>query len=203
MPSPCPSTRRARLLALERELAHVGAKGVLIGPGAGAGWAGLDRSELPNLAVAVSAEGLADTVAWEGLPADPAVPVLDVEPDHLAVLMFTSGTAGHPQAAMLSHGNLLANIDQNLAGGTRQVADDVVFGVLPLFHIFGLNVMLGITLRVGARASCSSSASTRRPASTRSASEASRSCPARPRCGWRGRRSRPPTRPRSPTCAWR
>jgi long-chain acyl-CoA synthetase len=50
---------------------------------------------------------------------------------------------------MLSHGNLLSNIDQCLASGVRQHPDDVVFGVLPMFHIFGLNVVLGITLRVG------------------------------------------------------
>ena len=130
--------------ALERELAHVGAKAVLIGRGAGASWADLDHGELPSLTVAVAVDELPDTVPWESLPAEPAVPVVEVEPDHLAVLMFTSGTAGHPQAAMLSHGNLLANIEQNLAGGTRQVPEDVVFGVLPLFHIFGLNVMLGI-----------------------------------------------------------
>lgn len=136
--------------ALERELAHVGAKGILIGRGAAGNWAGVDRSEVPDLATVVSVDPIDGALGWDELPAGPAVPVTDVAPDHLAALLFTSGTAGHPQAAMLSHGNLLANIDQSLAGGARQGPTDVVFGVLPMFHIFGLNVVLGISLRVGA-----------------------------------------------------
>jgi long-chain acyl-CoA synthetase len=68
----------------------------------------------------------------------------------VAVLAFTSGTAGAPKAAMLTHGSLLANVDQMLAGPDRIRATDVVLGVLPLFHIFGLNVSLNLTLAVGA-----------------------------------------------------
>src|SRR5699024_3749172 len=51
---------------------------------------------------------------------------------------------------MLSHGNLVANIDQVLAlqGGGR--SSDVGLAVLPFFHIFGLNVILGTALRSGA-----------------------------------------------------
>jgi long-chain acyl-CoA synthetase len=80
-----------------------------------------------------------------------AVPVVDVDDSSTAVLLFTSGTAGTPRAAMLSHGNLRANLEQSAAlpGGVR--ADDVMFGVLPLFHVFGLNVMLGLTLAAGAQ----------------------------------------------------
>jgi long-chain acyl-CoA synthetase len=51
---------------------------------------------------------------------------------------------------MLSHGNLLANLDQSLSAEGHIDADDVIFGVLPLFHIFGLNVVIGLGLRVGA-----------------------------------------------------
>ena len=66
------------------------------------------------------------------------------------MLIFTSGTAGSPKAAMLTHGNLLANLEQCQAHpGRQQGPDDVVFGVLPLFHIFGLNVVLGLQLRGG------------------------------------------------------
>lgn len=53
---------------------------------------------------------------------------------------------------MLSHGNLLANLDQVQRHPGRAVQpDDCVLGVLPLFHIFGLNVVLGGALFVGAR----------------------------------------------------
>src|SRR5690606_37915805 len=84
------------------------------------------------------------------LEAAPA-PVVDRSPDDLAVLVFTSGTAGAPKAAMLTHGNLRANLDQCQALPIRaQGPDDVVLGALPFFHIFGLNVVLGLTLLSGA-----------------------------------------------------
>jgi long-chain acyl-CoA synthetase len=76
--------------------------------------------------------------------------VVEVEPDAVAALMFTSGTAGAPRAAMLSHGNLKSNIEQGRSANGQIVASDVVYGVLPMFHIFGLNVVLGITLMRGA-----------------------------------------------------
>jgi long-chain acyl-CoA synthetase len=68
----------------------------------------------------------------------------------LAVLLFTSGTAGDPRAAMLTHGNLLANIEQMQRLPEIMHADDVGFAALPLFHVFGLNVALGLTLATGA-----------------------------------------------------
>ncbi len=51
---------------------------------------------------------------------------------------------------MLSHGNLLANLQQGRSVHAQIEPDDVVYGVLPMFHIFGLNVVLGLTLARGA-----------------------------------------------------
>ncbi|MGH9050484.1 MAG: AMP-binding protein [Acidimicrobiia bacterium] len=82
-----------------------------------------------------------------------AVPVEAVAraDDDLAVVLFTAGTAGHPKAPMLTHGNLTANIHQVLDHpGLRLLPDDVGLGVLPLFHVFGLNVSLGVALAAGA-----------------------------------------------------
>lgn len=79
--------------------------------------------------------------------------VVDRDPDDLAVLVFTSGTSGAPRPAKLTHGNLLANLEQvQSSPGRRQHADDVVLGAIPLFHVFGLNVVLGAALVAGARA---------------------------------------------------
>jgi long-chain acyl-CoA synthetase len=71
--------------------------------------------------------------------------------DDLAVLLFTAGTAGPSKAAMLTHGSLLANLEQ-LQGhaGLRIEASDVALGVLPFFHVFGLNVVLDLALLAGA-----------------------------------------------------
>ena len=69
----------------------------------------------------------------------------------LAALLFTSGTAGAPKAAMLTHGNLAANLNQTASTGGRQMRpDDVALCVVPLFHILGLNSQLNYSLFIGA-----------------------------------------------------
>lgn len=137
---------------LEHELASTGTRALVVAAAAAHAVAAIDRGSVPELEHLIASTGveLDDAVRLDDLlGADPA-PEVDRADDDLAVLMFTSGTAGAPRAAMLTHGNLLANLDQVQAvGGRRQVADDVVFGVLPMFHIFGLNVMLGLTLKTG------------------------------------------------------
>ena len=76
------------------------------------------------------------------------------EPADPAVLLFTAGTAGAPKPAILTHGSLLANLEQMQAHpGLRLDADDVALGVLPLFHVYGLNVVIGLALRAGAAVS--------------------------------------------------
>jgi long-chain acyl-CoA synthetase len=75
-----------------------------------------------------------------------------VDPERLAALLYTSGTSGRPRAVMLSHRALLANVEQ--VAGVRPplvTRDDVVLGVLPLFHVYGLNAVLGQVLRQQAR----------------------------------------------------
>ena len=69
----------------------------------------------------------------------------------LAVLAYTSGTTGEPRGAMLTHGNLLSNLRQQMAIPDEKVEeDDVLFLALPMFHIFGLNVPLGLLVLNGA-----------------------------------------------------
>ncbi len=136
---------------IERELAAVGAVAAIVGPMALPAWGHVDRAALPTLRTVVVAEGdLSDVVMLDELLAHEPAPAVDVAADHLAVMMFTSGTAGPPKAAMLSHGNLLANIEQSMSARDGTRPDDVVYGVLPLFHIFGLNVVLGGSLTQGA-----------------------------------------------------
>lgn len=73
-----------------------------------------------------------------------------VDPEALAVLLYTSGTSGRPRAAMLSHRALVANVEQAAAVEPSMLhGDDVVLGVLPLFHVYGLNAVLGQVLRQG------------------------------------------------------
>jgi long-chain acyl-CoA synthetase len=132
---------------VQRELEAVGARLAIVGPTGRSAIAGVDIDGVPSLAGVATAEGL--------LASEPA-PAVDRADDDIAVLLFTSGTAGAPRAAELTHGNLLANIDQvlALAPGLRgeegaSAAPEVVLSVLPLFHVFGLNGLLGLALRAG------------------------------------------------------
>jgi long-chain acyl-CoA synthetase len=71
--------------------------------------------------------------------------------DDVAVLLFTAGTAGAPKPAMLTHGSLRANLEQMQSHpGLRVDPDDVGLGVLPFFHVYGLNVALDLPLFAGA-----------------------------------------------------
>ena len=106
--------------------------------------------------LAVAGADLADkieglrTVAPDELEGHaPLLPQLD--PEMLAVLLYTSGTSGDPRAAMLTHRALAANVT-NLSelGEDRMGPEDVVLGVLPMFHAFGLNAVLGWTVATGA-----------------------------------------------------
>lgn len=110
------------------------------------------RTPVPRVVVA-SAPTLPGEVAWSDLGGEGGrdIPVPD-DPDALAVLLYTSGASGRPRAAMLSHRALVANVEQAAAVDPPLVAgDDVVLGVLPLFHVYGLNAVLGQVLRQQAR----------------------------------------------------
>jgi long-chain acyl-CoA synthetase len=137
---------------LQSQLASVEAKVLVVGPGARATAAGLDRAALHLDAVLVP-EGvdLEASTQLQDLFGGEATAVVDRNEDDLAVLLFTAGTSGAPKAAMLTHGNLLANIAQVQSHPGRHVApNDVALGVLPMFHVFGLNVVLGLMLSAGA-----------------------------------------------------
>src|SRR5207244_4806573 len=66
----------------------------------------------------------------------------------LAVLIYTSGTTGRPKGAMLSHGNLLANVE-SCRQMLRAVEADRFVVLLPMFHSFMLCVGVLLPLLVG------------------------------------------------------
>lgn len=110
------------------------------------------RTAVPRVVVA-AAPTLPGEVSWSDLGGEGGreIPVPD-DPEALAVLLYTSGTSGSPRAAMLSHRALVANVEQGAAVVPPLVTgDDVVLGVLPLFHVYGLNAVLGQVLRQQAR----------------------------------------------------
>jgi long-chain acyl-CoA synthetase len=144
-----PSSPPAELFA---ELASVRPKVLIAGAAAANGVNGLDRAAL-GIEHFFAPEGsdFDGAAPFESLLGGETAPIVDRTPDDLAVLIFTAGTGGSPKAAMLTHANLLSNIEQAQSqAGQEVLASDVALGVLPMFHIFGLNVVLGIALHAGA-----------------------------------------------------
>jgi long-chain acyl-CoA synthetase len=94
------------------------------------------------------------TTPWPTLVAGtaPTRSPATVRPDDLAVICYTSGTTGRSKGAMLTHRNLIANCAQVDASERLKgiLPADVVVLVLPLFHIYALNVGLTMALRAGA-----------------------------------------------------
>ncbi|MDN3903420.1 long-chain-fatty-acid--CoA ligase [Arthrobacter sp. YD2] len=95
-----------------------------------------------------------NTLAWEEL--------LDTAPlakDHprpkvtdLAALQYTSGTTGVPKGVMLTHFNLRSNALQGKAWmHGAQEGKEVIYGVLPMFHAFGLTLYLTFSVLTGSR----------------------------------------------------
>lgn len=78
------------------------------------------------------------------LPAAPS-------PDDVLLLQYTGGTTGHPRAAMLTHANITAaaRIYGAWRDGDVRPGAERVIAALPLFHIFGLTVVLLANLRDG------------------------------------------------------
>lgn len=75
-----------------------------------------------------------------------------VDPEDLALLLFTSGSDGAPKGVMLSHRNLVSNVQAlaALRNPPTVSAEDTVLAVLPLFHVYGLNTVLTLALSSGA-----------------------------------------------------
>jgi long-chain acyl-CoA synthetase len=111
-------------------------------------------NSVDDAARAAAAEAGVRYVAASELTTSPSVPAPATHraaDDDLAVLAYTSGTTGEPKGAMLTHGNLLANVEQQMSIPDAHVeSTDVLLLSLPLFHIFGLNVTLGLLARTGA-----------------------------------------------------
>jgi long-chain acyl-CoA synthetase len=138
---------------LQRQLDAVAPKVVIVGPSAARAFEGVDRvsAGISHVFTPEGVELANGCVPFEDLFVSSPAPIVDRAQADLAVLMFTSGTAGAPRAAMLTHGNLQANLQQMQSQpGGALTASDVLLCVIPLHHIYGLNATLHFALSAGA-----------------------------------------------------
>ena len=141
-----------------RELEAITPTAAIVGPAGRRSFAGLNEDVLAAIDIVIAPidAGLADDeliapIAFATVMDSEPAPIVELDADAPAVMMFTSGTAGLPKAAVLTHGNLDVNQRQMMQhAGNLIRPDDVAFGVLPFFHIYGLNAVLGLSFRIGA-----------------------------------------------------
>ncbi len=111
-----------------------------------------DKTNIKNIIVIESGEKPEGTLGWSELIANtkPDPPEYNFDPkEDLAALVYTSGTTGLPKGTMLTHYNIVSNVIQ-----ISQIFElselDIAMTVLPLYHIYGLNVCMNQTLWLGA-----------------------------------------------------
>ncbi|QEO16229.1 4-coumarate--CoA ligase family protein [Agromyces intestinalis] len=126
---------------------------------AAAAWLITVNALLPQAAAAAAAAGIPDdqVIVLDDAAGHPGLRELLAEgrpaPDpsfdpatHAAVLPYSAGTTGVPKGVMLTHRNLVANVQQvrpafDLEAGDRMLA------VLPFFHIYGMSILLNFPLK--------------------------------------------------------
>ncbi|MDD2770248.1 MAG: AMP-binding protein [Methylococcus sp.] len=93
-------------------------------------------------------------------PVQPSPLALPADASHLAEIIYTSGTTGDPKGVMLTHANLLSDLDA-VARAVPLELDDHVLSLVPLFHVYGQMTSLFCPLSAGCSVSYLAAPTTR------------------------------------------
>ncbi|MGI9066828.1 MAG: AMP-binding protein [Pyrinomonadaceae bacterium] len=81
---------------------------------------------------------------------EPAGVKVDVDPrEDIAVLPYSSGTTGFPKGVMLTHWNLVSML-RLMEGNDAFSKDDTLVCVVPMYHLYGLHIVVNLGLSQGA-----------------------------------------------------
>lgn len=103
----------------------------------------------------VKVEETDDTHIWQNMinQSDENYKPVEVDPmEDLALLQYTGGTTGHPKGVMLTHHNLVANVQMcNAWLYKMDPSKQTVLGVLPFFHVYGMTTVMNISMMYGSK----------------------------------------------------
>jgi len=107
-----------------------------------------DGTSVREIFVFGEAEGATPFSTLAAATGDP--PAVQIDPrEDLVALPYSSGTTGMPKGVMLTHHNLVSNLCQTHS--VEQLQDtEVLIGILPFYHIYGMVVIMSGALRAGA-----------------------------------------------------
>jgi long-chain acyl-CoA synthetase len=79
------------------------------------------------------------------------LPNIDIAPGDIAFLQYTGGTTGVAKGAMLTHRNLVSNMQQSNAwiSANTRVGSEIIITALPLYHIFALTANCLVFMKLG------------------------------------------------------
>jgi len=85
------------------------------------------------------------------LGAGKTLPLIDIRGHDIAFLQYTGGTTGVAKGAMLTHRNLVANMQQSSVwiGGNAKPGKEIIITALPLYHIFALTANCLVFMKFG------------------------------------------------------
>ncbi|HZW69080.1 MAG TPA: long-chain-fatty-acid--CoA ligase [Pseudogracilibacillus sp.] len=106
-----------------------------------------------NLVVKV--EPTEDTHVWQDIISKTSESYKEVEIDpseDLALLQYTGGTTGKPKGVMLTHLNLVSNVQMATKWISKAEQDkEIVLGVLPFFHVYGMTTVMNLSVMYGSK----------------------------------------------------
>lgn len=99
----------------------------------------------------VKVEQSEDTHVWQNIMknAKPEFKKPEIDPKNdIALLQYTGGTTGHPKGVMLTHYNLVANLQMCEAWLYKTTpGEEIVLAVLPFFHVYGMTTVMNFAVK--------------------------------------------------------